>query len=108
MAFNRKSKSRLRIPASTTGEYLLDVDFGSVATIVVDNQGGSTFDIISYNFTDEEDTADSLTKIKAVHESGKTSTNLVRSISAPVLQLGIQVTTATGTPVNVEVTFASR
>lgn len=91
------------VPASTAGEFVFNVSSGRRATIVVDNSGGATFNLIFYNMTESEAAVNSITRVKGLDTAAITQSLFSRSTVAGVRQVGIEVTNAVATELRVEV-----
>ena len=91
------------IPDSVDAEYVFSVNPGKRYQMTIDNQGGSTFDVIYYLISAEEAIAAGITRLKGVLATGITATDYNISQEVGVAELGIEVTTNTVTGLTVEV-----
>jgi len=103
---NRKNgaKHRIEIPISTTGVFVFSVSRGRRLALSVENPGGSTIDLIHFNFSEDEDKQDGITRMKVVDETGLTATQISRFTAIGVDQAGIEITIATASTVILELT----
>jgi len=91
------------IPDSTTGEFLFTVEKGKRLTFIIDNPGGSTYDLIFYFMSAVEATDAGVTRLKGVDTAGITDVSKVGSLITGVAEIGIEVTASTGTSIGIEV-----
>ena len=85
------------------GEHVFSVSRGKRYIVNVGNPGGSTFDLIFYNFTEKEDALDGVTRVKGVDQAGITATNFNKASVIGFAEVGIEVTASSGSPVTLEV-----
>jgi len=92
-------KHRVDLVLSTTGIKTFQVNPASTYLIGVSNTGADTFDLVGYQFSVEEDTADSLTRVEWKFETGITDTNYTNTAISGMAEIGINITATLGAAV---------
>lgn len=90
------------VPANTDGVYVFGVSRGRRYALAIGNPGGSTIDLIHYNFTAADDASDKATRLKVVDETGLVALQISRFTAIGVAEIGIEITTDTASPVTLE------
>jgi len=91
------------IPASATGIFVVQVGLGRKMQINIDNPGGSTFNLVGYLFSEDEAAEGGFTRTLAEYETGLTNLKFNSSSITAVKELGIEVTAATASTIQIEI-----
>lgn len=95
---------RAVIPATETGIFVFSVSRGRRYSLAIGNPGGSTIDLVHFNFTAGDDLSDKATRLLVVDESTLTDLELSRFTVIGVAEVGIDVKIATASPITLELT----
>lgn len=94
------------VAANVTGVWVFSAIRGRKMSLTVNNPGGSTFDLVHYKFTEAQAQKGGFTRVKTVDESALSATQISRvSMASGVEEVGIEVTSATASPIDLELIF---
>jgi len=91
------------IPANTTGVFVFGVSAGRKTTLNVGNIGASTFDVVYYLMSEATAAASGGTRVLGKDDTGVVEIAFSRSANVGLAEVGIEVKTASGSPINIEV-----